>query len=122
MAAAGTLDLNFEQASLFSRCVTLQNNDINKTSIDLTGFEFVSQIRNGFEFGSKIIGKIDIIVLDAVKGEIELFVSALVTQVFTFEEAFYDILLLPGGDKTRASRILQGKITLTRGITEQMVI
>ena len=95
----------------------LQDTDGNRTPADLTGYEAEMDIYKGTT---------KIATLSTADGTIELsgnrvrlIIGASVTKLYTaFTEGDYDLLLIPGGDRDQARRLIHGKIPAEKVFTQ----
>lgn len=105
-------NLYMDQGSDFSIDLTLSD-DTGK-SIDLTGFEVYAQFKKGY--GTKISYEMCATVIDAVKGEINLFYSADDSLERFYGSHVYDIKIYnPTTDVML--RVLEGDLVITPGVT-----
>lgn len=111
---AAVQNLVIEQKATFKKRLTCR--DKFRKAINLTGFTAHMQIRD--QAGSIIAdmttenGKIT---LGGVAGTIDLTIPVSDTSTFTFTSATYDLKLI--NPDTTHDRIMQGKVTLSVGVT-----
>ena len=123
--AAGNYSFIIEQGATFTR--VFKYKDENGAPVDLTGYDVRMQIRSSY--GSDILASLtsgsgDFVVSvppDAAEGvtdknQIKLTISANNTAAYTFDQALYDIELESGTGVV--TRLLQGKIKLSREVTK----
>jgi|TARA_R110000823_G_scaffold206862_1_gene337556 hypothetical protein len=123
--AAGNYSFTIEQGTTFERIFKYK--DENGSPVDLTGYDVRMQIRS--TYGSDILASLtsgsgDFVIsvpVDAAEGvtdknQIKLTISASHTAAYTFDQALYDIELESGTGVV--TRLLQGKIKLSREVTK----
>jgi hypothetical protein len=94
--------------------------DRMKKPINLTGYTARMQIRSAIGAGASVIADLTTanggIVLGGINGTIDIIISSTATAAMSFTSAFYDFLMIaPDGT---GQRLLQGKITLSQGVTQ----
>lgn len=123
--AAGNYSFTIEQGTTFTR--VFKYKDENGAPVDLTGYDVRMQIRSSFDsavLASLTSGSGDFVVsvppdaADGVtdKNQIKLTISATNTAAYTFDQALYDIEL--ESETGVVTRLLQGKIKLSREVTK----
>ena len=123
--AAGNYSFTIEQGTTFER--VFKYKDENGAPVDLTGYDVRMQIRSSYDsavLASLTSGSGDFVVSvppDAAEGvtdknQIKLTISANNTAAYTFDQALYDIELESGTGVV--TRLLQGKIKLSREVTK----
>ena len=121
--AAGKYSFTIEQGATFTR--TFKYKDADGNPFDLDGYTVRMQIRTShsslapidtFDNGGE--GGFDLTAAAGAseKNIITLTISAAQTAAFTFDQALYDIELESGGGVV--TRLLQGKIKLSREVTK----
>lgn len=125
--AAGNYTFIVEQGATTD--FELQWTDSNGSRIDLTGYHARMQIRSDYGSTGTLYANLTSS-LDSdgtglnlsgsagsnplVSGSIGIFISAASSSVFTFDEAKYDLEMVKG---TTVTRLLQGKIKLSKEVT-----
>ena len=123
--AAGNYSFTIEQGTTFTR--VFKYKDENGAPVDLTGYDVRMQIRSSYDsavLASLTSGSGDFVVsvppdaADGVtdKNQIKLTISATNTAAYTFDQALYDIEL--ESETGVVTRLLQGKIKLSREVTK----
>lgn len=123
--AAGNYSFTIEQGTTFERIFKYKDED--GAPVDLTGYDVRMQIRSSYDsavLASLTSGSGDFVVsvppdaADGVtdKNQIKLTISATNTAAYTFDQALYDIELESGTGVV--TRLLQGKIKLSREVTK----
>ena len=123
--AAGNYSFTIEQGTTFTRIFKYKDEDGNP--VDLTGYDVRMQIRSTYDsatLASLTSGSGDFVLSvppDAAEGvtdknQIKLTISASHTAAYTFDQALYDIELESGTGVV--TRLLQGKIKLSREVTK----
>ena len=123
--AAGNYSFTIEQGTTFTR--VFKYKDENGAPVDLTGYDVRMQIRSSYDsavLASLTSGSGDFVVSvppDAAEGvtdknQIKLTISANNTAAYTFDQALYDIEL--ESETGVVTRLLQGKIKLSREVTK----
>lgn len=82
--------------------------------VDLTGYTVAMQFR-AFQGGEILYDASSDIVLGGTTGEITLTIPAIVTATFTWWKGVYDLLLTDSSGN--ATRLLQGSVTVSPGVT-----
>lgn len=123
--AAGNYSFTIEQGTTFERIFKYK--DENGNPVDLTGYDVRMQIRSSYDsaiLASLTSGSGDFVLsvpADAASGvtdknQIKLTISASHTAAYSFDQALYDIELESGTGIV--TRLLQGKIKLSREVTK----
>ncbi len=112
-------NLTIEQGSTFSKIIIYR--DANSDPVDLTGYTAKMQIRKTKD-SSTILLTLNTsngyLVLGGVAGTITINVPASISDALDFVWGRYDLELYPGGDTTQAVRLLEGKINLSKQVTQ----
>ncbi len=113
--AAIKKSLTIEQYSTFKARFTWL--DKNKRAINLTGYTAVMQMRDAV--GSPVLLELSTengrIVITPTTGAVELSLTDEETGVLTFKSAIYDLVLISATGQ--ATRLLEGKVTVSPGVT-----
>ena len=123
--AAGNYSFTIEQGTTFERIFKYKDEDGNP--VDLTGYDVRMQIRSSYDsaiLANLTSGSGDFVISippDAAEGvtdknQIKLTISASHTAAYTFDQALYDIEL--ESETGVVTRLLQGKIKLSREVTK----
>tara|TARA_R110000737_G_scaffold51736_1_gene73227 strand:+ start:96 stop:473 length:378 start_codon:yes stop_codon:yes gene_type:complete len=124
--AAGNYSFTIEQGTTFTRIFKYKDEDGNP--VDLTGYDVRMQIRSTYDsatLASLTSGSGDFVLsvpIDAIsphtttKNQIKLTISATNTAAYNFDQALYDIEL--ESETGVVTRLLQGKIKLSREVTK----
>lgn len=123
--AAGNYSFTIEQGTTFERIFKYKDEDGNP--LDLSGYDIRMQIRSSFDsaiLANLTSGSGDFVIsvpADAAEGvtaknQIKLTISASHTAAYTFDQARYDIELESTAGVV--TRLLQGKIKLSREVTK----
>jgi hypothetical protein len=126
--AAGKYNFTIEQGTTTK--FEVQYNDDDGTPIDLTSYQCRMQIRSDFaDFDSTLYATLSSSLavdgtglnlqgVDGSKaltsGSIGVIISSAVTETFDFDEGVYDLELVTG---TNVTRLLQGKVKISREVT-----
>ena len=120
--AAGVYNFTIEQGATFTR--VFKYKQANGTPIDLSeATDLRMQIRETMGSTNPVIsGSFDLnngFTINAPEGiseenQITLLISSSITELYTFDQAIYDIELVNQGTTTR---LLQGKIKLSKEVT-----
>ena len=112
-------NLTIEQGAAFSRIVIYR--DSNGDPVDLSGYTAKMQIRKTKE-GSTVILELSTsdgrLTLGGALGTITIALTTADTDSLDFVWGRYDLELYPGGDTTQAIRLLEGKINLSKQVTQ----
>lgn len=122
--AAGRYSFTIEQGSTTN--FTIVYTDSNGTPIDLQDYSSKMQIR-------PYAGSPDVIVTlssslnadgtglnmsNAISGAIGVYIASCTSSQFNFNEAVYDLDIISGSDCPYVNRILEGKVKLSKEVTE----
>jgi len=122
--AAGRYSFTIEQGSTTN--FTIVYTDSTGTPIDLTYYSSKMQIR-------PYVGSPNVIVTlssslnadgtglnmsNAASGAIGIYIASCTSSQFTFNEAVYDLDIISGSDCPYVNRILEGKVKLSKEVTE----
>jgi hypothetical protein len=126
--AAGKYNFTIEQGTTTK--FEVQYNDDDGTPIDLTSYQCRMQIRSDYaDFDSTLYATLSSSLavdgtglnlqgVDGSKaltsGSIGVIISSTVTETFDFDEGVYDLELVTG---TNVTRLLQGKVKISREVT-----
>lgn len=131
--AAGYYTFILEQGTTVDFRITYK--DSNGNPVDLTNYDARMQIREapgGSVLYATLSSSLDPItgtglnmtpisggiVLPKSSGSIGIYIAAISSSAFTFDEAYYDIEIVSGScPSATVNRILQGKIKLSREVT-----
>lgn len=132
--AAGRYVFTIEQGATVD--FRIDYKDSQNNPIDLTDYEARMQIRSDYSqnngvlyatlssslspcgTGLNLTPTSGSVVLPKSSGSIGVYITALSSSQFTFEEAFYDLEIYSGsGDCIYVSRVLEGKIKLHKEVT-----
>lgn len=112
---AGVANFEVNQFATFDFVITYKDNlDV---AIDLTGYSAKMVIGNGPNPSVTYLTLTDGagITLGGAAGTLEIEVTDEQTSLFTFDTAYYDVVITSsGGEKTR---LVQGKLTNNKGVT-----
>lgn len=112
-------NFTIEQGSVFNHIIIYRDADGNP--VDLTGFTATMQIRQTKE-ASSVIQELStsngFLVLGGVNGTITINLPADVSDALDFVWGRYDLELYPNGDTTQAVRLVEGKINLSKQVTQ----
>ncbi len=111
--------LTIEQGSSFLRIVIYR--DSNGDPVDLTGYTAEMQVRKTKESDTIILTlntSNGYLILGGTAGTITISTPANITDALDFVWGRYDLELYPGGDTTQAVRLLEGKINLSKQVTQ----
>lgn len=116
--SAPTLDLQIDQGSTFVFHLEIRNGaGANPPVLDLTGYTAKAQMRASY--GSTVLKELTTsdgtITIDAALGKITLTLSDEQTAAMTFNTAIYDLVMT--GPTGVATRVVQGKVTVSPGVT-----
>jgi hypothetical protein len=114
--SAGNLDLFVEQGATFTYTLTLTDNV--GTPINLTGYTARMQMRRAVQSDEVLISlttQNGRIVITPLTGVIVLNIEATATAALNFQTAVYDLEIESAGGIV--TRVLQGKVTLSREVT-----
>ena len=117
--AAGTYNFTIEQGADLNKSMTFYTDATKTTPVDLSSYTMAMQIRKNkadVDFIDSLTNansRIDM--TNAATGIIILKWTAAQTAAFNFDEAVYDLEFTTGGV---VSRMLQGKITLSKEVTK----
>lgn len=125
--AAGRYNFIIEQGSTFE--LELQYKDSNSNPIDLTYYSAKMQFRASYDATSSYLCLSSSLQPDGTgikttglygtypttSGSLGIYISAATSSLLTFSEAVYDLELYSG---SYVSRILQGKVQLSREVTK----
>ncbi len=118
MSVAKT-NLTIEQGSTFSKIVIYR--DSYGDPVDLSGYTAEMQIRKTKESGSIILTlntSNGYLVLGGIEGTITIDIPADITDALDFVWGRYDLELYPAGVTNDAIRLLEGKINLSKQVTQ----
>jgi hypothetical protein len=126
--AAGKYNFTIEQGATTK--FEVQYNDDDGTPIDLTSYQGRMQIRSDYaDFDSTLYATLSSSLavdgtglnlrgIDGSKeltsGSIGVIISSAITETFDFDEGVYDLELVTG---TNVTRLLQGKVKISREVT-----
>ena len=128
--AAGTYNFTIEQGSTVDFEIAYK--DSSNNPIDLTGYQARMQIKNQpggdttyITLSSSLDASGTGLNLNGstgtnpfTSGTIGVYIAAVTSSNFTFNNAFYDLELVSGsGNTATVTRIVQGKITLSKEVT-----
>lgn len=131
--AAGNYTFIIEQGATID--FRIDYKDSNGNAIDLTAYDSRMQIRNapgGTTLYATLSSSLDPVtgtglnmtpisggvVLPKSSGSIGVFIAAISSSTFTFDEAYYDLEIVSGSCPSAiVNRILQGKIKLSKEVT-----
>jgi len=128
--AAGTYNFTIEQGSTVDFEIAYK--DSSNNPIDLTGYQARMQIKNQpggdttyITLSSSLDASGTGLNLNGStganpfsSGTIGVYIAAVTSSNFTFNNAFYDLELVSGlGNTATVTRIVQGKITLSKEVT-----
>lgn len=128
--AAGTYNFTIEQGATLDFEITYK--DSNNTPIDLSGYRAKMQIKDqpggtstyitltstldNSGTGLNMSGSSGTNPLSS--GSIGVYIAAVSSSLLTFDSGFYDLELISGaGDTATVTRLLQGKVTLSKEVT-----
>lgn len=112
-------NLTIEQGAAFLRIVIYRDN--NGNPVDLTGYTAKMQIRKTKDSSTVILElstSNGLLVLGGVSGTITMALATGDTDPLDFVWGRYDLELYPDGDTTQAIRLLEGKINLSKQVTQ----
>jgi hypothetical protein len=117
MAAAKKKFIIEEKATFRKRLIWQSR---SKRAINLTGYMVRMQIRSIADESSAVLMELtqanNRIIVTPLTGTIDLFISAVDTNLLTWSEAVYDIVITaPDGT---VIRLLEGKIVVSQGVTQ----
>lgn len=118
MSAAGIYNFIVEQGAGFDRTFTYYQAD-GKTPVDLTGYLARMQARLSTDATEKLIDLTTEnggIVLGGAAGTVRVIIPEMLTKTLTFNEAGYDLELIPSG--ADPDKFLRGTIMLEREYTK----
>lgn len=114
-----TSNITIEQGSTFQKIVTYKN--VNGDPVNLTGYTAEMQIRKTKE-SSTIIQTLStsngLLILGGESGTITMNIPGATTDLLDFVWGRYDLELYPGGDTNLAVRLLEGKVNLSKQVTQ----
>lgn len=130
--SAGKYTFTIEQGSTVDFRIAYK--DSNGVAIDLTDYQARMQIRPTKESttvfcnlsssldadgtGLIMTPTVDDVVLPKTSGSIGVFISAASSSLFSFSDAYYDLEIYSGsGATTYVTRILEGKVRLSKEVT-----
>ncbi len=112
-------NLTIEQGSTFFNIVIYR--DVDGNPVDLTGYTAAMQIRKTKD-SSTILLTLNTsngyLILGGALGTVTIGIPADITAALDFVWGRYDLELYPGGDTTAAVRLLEGKINLSKEVTQ----
>lgn len=112
-------NITIEQGSTFTRVVVYKDADGNP--VDLTGYTAEMQIRKTKTSSSVIItlstsnGRLE---LGGVDGTITMIIAGAITNDLDFVWGRYDLELYPAGNTNIGIRLLEGKVNLSKQVTQ----
>lgn len=116
--SAARLDLVMEQGATFERNIYYKDSDNNP--IDISGWTAAMQIRQYKDSTDALLtltSSAGNIIMAGPTGHLEIHIPATDMDDLTFSWGYYDLELYPGGDMTRAFRLLEGRVKLTKEVT-----
>lgn len=116
--SAARLDLVMEQGATFERNIYYKDSDNNP--IDISGWTAAMQIRQYRDSEDALLtltSSAGDIIMAGPTGHLEIHIPANEMDDLTFSWGYYDLELYPGGDTTRAFRLLEGRVKLTKEVT-----
>lgn len=117
--SSGKYNTTIEQGAVFNR--TLYYKQSNGNAVDLTGFTAEMDIRltkDAEEVIHTLTTENGGITITPLTGKIVLYISALDTEDFDFEQAYYDLELNPGNPANK-KRLIEGILSLSREVTRE---
>lgn len=106
------VELTIDQGTTFETSLSLTNDD--QTTINITDYEFASQIRKSY-YSSNPVANITVTIVDASTGNVKLSMTAANTANVRAGRYLYDLVMTDvGGVKTR---VIEGIITVTPQVT-----
>jgi len=116
--AAGAHDFTIEQGVTFRNQITYK--DAAGAIIDLTGYTARMQIRSSVDaatFEQELSTANGGITMGGVLGTIDLFISDVNTDALTIATGVYDLEIIDTGGTGDVTRLLEGKIKISKAIT-----
>lgn len=120
---AGIVNFNIDKRATFTAQLTYQQDDVEDTPVNLTGYTAVLQIRRStnetgpplFEVSTTPTTNGSVITIDPSSGGLLVKITDEDTAKFNFKSAVYDLVIeSPAGD---VSRLIQGTLTIVPGVT-----
>lgn len=115
---AANLDMVMEQGATFERNLYYKDPDGNP--VDMSGWTAAMHVRarkGASETLLTLTSSAADIILGGATGHLEIHIPANVMDDLNFVWGFYDLELYPSGDETKAFRLLEGRIRLTKEVT-----
>lgn len=107
------VELQIDQGTTFETTMNISNDD--GTFIDITDYEFDSQIRKSY-YSSNPAATITTSIHDAANGEVKLSLNAAQTANIKAGRYLYDVKMITPDDVI--TRVIEGIITVTPQITK----
>jgi len=122
--AAGRYSFIIEQGATTDFDIAYK--DSNRDPIDLTNYQARMQIRpNPSSLDTYITLSSSLAddgtglsIYDPVSGSINIFISAYSSSQLDFDEAYYDLEIITGSQYPVVTRILEGKVQLSKEVTK----
>ena len=100
-----------EQNATFSLGITIK--DGNGVAWDLTNYTAAAQARLSYD--GEVLFSFTTTIDDAANGHLKITLTAAETAAFTWSEALYDVVIT--SPAAAATRVIEGGLTLSKGIT-----
>lgn len=117
--AAGRYDITIEQGATFKR--TLYWQDSTGSPINLDGYAARMRVKD--KIGGKTLLDLTtsnggISIATPIAGRIDLFATAVQTESIKYKKGVYDLELVAEAATPEITRVIEGKVTISREVTD----